>query len=235
LSLALLFFVLFPAVTHQPAHGTAIAILRTRDEIVVAADSLATLKDGTKDPKPFCKIRQVGKVFFVMYGAVSDQAISIARASILATGSVAASASAFHSPGEKEFRKILSVDKPPEKDAYFGVAFLGFENAATALSSVHFSAEGSAITIERRDCPPECPPTTIGLFVGAPAHRDSYAKRLSDNPKVDPIELARSFVDLEIRENSIHSGPPIDILRIDNSGPHWIQQKKECQQINSPH
>ena len=49
-------------------YGTAIAVYRSDNEIVVAADSKATHEDDSSYVEPVCKIRQFGSTFVAAAG-----------------------------------------------------------------------------------------------------------------------------------------------------------------------
>jgi hypothetical protein len=53
----------------------------------------------------------------------------------------------------------------------------------------------------------------------------------SENPALlrnDPVAFVRSMILFDIAANKARSGPPVDILRVDQNGPSWIDKKPNC-------
>jgi hypothetical protein len=44
----------------------------------------------------------------------------------------------------------------------------------------------------------------------------------------DPVAFVRSAILSDIAANKNRSGPPVDILWLDQSGPTWIDKKPNC-------
>jgi hypothetical protein len=44
----------------------------------------------------------------------------------------------------------------------------------------------------------------------------------------DPVAFVRSVILSDIAANKNRSGPPVDILRLDQNGPTWIDKKPNC-------
>jgi hypothetical protein len=44
----------------------------------------------------------------------------------------------------------------------------------------------------------------------------------------DPVAFVRSMVFSDIAANEHRSGPPVDILRVDQNGANWIEKKPSC-------
>jgi hypothetical protein len=85
-----------------------------------------------------------------------------------------------------------------------------------------------------RRCVAACPDGTA-LPMGFVDEIDAYI----DNQPLytrtsDPIDAARLFIGLEIKAHPDKVGPPIEILKIDGSGPHWVQDEQSCQAGNIP-
>jgi hypothetical protein len=85
----------------------------------------------------------------------------------------------------------------------------------------------SQMEITRYTCPGDCP---VGLDIRWVGQASIIAARLTEGnvPRMEPADLARFLVQLEIDAGSPGVGEPVDVLRLLPSGPVWVQQKSGC-------
>jgi hypothetical protein len=86
------------------------------------------------------------------------------------------------------------------------------------------AGQSPTIQIKREECSRDCVKALAYTTLG---HHEAMDNALADNPdfwKIGFAEAIRKLIDLEILTVPNFVGPPISILRIDKSGPHWIQR-----------
>ena len=256
LKLAILaLFVMRPtiALTQEMKHGTAMAAIRTPNEIVVAADSKVVHGDDSPDPDPLCKIRQIGDMFFAVHGMAEDtpsgfNVFPIIIKSGQQGGTISDRIAIFENLAKaplEEALERLRVQKPIVYQrncidiAPLGVIFFGFESNELVFYYRRFVVNPHAgppvsVNIERRGCPgPDCPTGIAAVFVGPTEHVQRFMRNTPEYWKRNLIDVARSFVQMEIDEKLVDVGPPIDILRITQAGATWEQRKQECPDIQA--
>lgn len=249
-TLCLLALSIIPA---APVFATSIVCLRSPDSVVIAADSLMTVKGGDQQAKSVreCKISQVGGGFFSMTGFVKDPARPYDAARIVAealkrdkdfAGSAASVAAAVKEGLKDEVAK-LRAEAPElyekfiigQKGTLLKVLLAGFEEGTPMTVLLSFrqvsSAGEPAITVERDACPGNCDPQGIyAFFLGDRRPIDAYLK----SGKADwrsPEKSAKTLVEAVIAAHTPDVGPPVDVLRIDREGARWIERKEECPDI----
>ncbi|MCA1600695.1 MAG: hypothetical protein LC776_03275 [Acidobacteria bacterium] len=237
----------------QPAdaHGTALFVIRTPKEIVVAADSREiALQTHTTSPDPVCKIRVFGDAFVVISGMVSDSrsnffALAIVDQAGNADRSLQWRIAMFEELVKGPLEKALQRIKWEDPVAYqeyvttpLGIRFLGVEEGELVLYNRRFPVNDSipnavTVNIERRRCPgTDCPTGIVAVYVQPP--KATFYTRLRqefagfEKGQGNLAEVARRFVQMQIDARLPNVGPPIDLLRVTKNGPEWICQKPEC-------
>jgi Proteasome subunit len=232
------------------AGATTIVIIRTPQEVVIAADSAATIRgDGLPlTTQTVCKIYQIdsGRMFFAVSGLVNDPRTGFSIPKIVAAesrdgGSMAAKLAAV----EREVQAAALRELPHVKErdpAQYAklidskgavtVVFAGIDAGVPAAAgfSLGFTASPNG-TIEpstiRDSCPGNCPSGNRAFWFG-----DGDAiERLRATGKLPELvmpELARYLVQVEIDAGAPDVGGPIDVLRILPAGPVWLQKKPGC-------
>ncbi|HWN93872.1 MAG TPA: hypothetical protein VNT99_02465 [Methylomirabilota bacterium] len=251
-SLILLLVILAAGARAQEAkHGTAIAAIRTDNEIVVAADSRVVNADDTPDPKPLCKIRQIRNLFFSVSGMSEDppsgfDVFRIIDNSVQAEGSFLDRITTFETSAKIPLEKALErlrVERPHIYQHNFshmaplGVIFFGLETNTLFLFHRRFvinspTNQPVTVKIERRACPgSDCPGGIGHVFVGP---SEDVKRFQTDNPnywKGNLVATARKFVQMRIDTKAVSVGPPIDIIRLTRNGAEGIQRKNECPDV----
>lgn len=114
-----------------------------------------------------------------------------------------------------------------------GVLFFGFENGVPVATGIGFKAalspSGSIrIDTKRISCPgADCPQ---GVYVFNLGSSDAITRFVATTrqPALDPADLVRLLIKLEIADKPNEVQPPIDIIRVDADGPRWLSRKSEC-------
>lgn len=233
----------------QMKHGTAIAVIRTPTEIVVAADSKEVNTDGSPNTNLVCKIRRFGDSFVVVNGMADNgnggfNVFSLLDKATHISGGILEKISRFEAlvkvPLEEALSRVrqkspIEFQRNCIQTSPLGVTFFGLENNTLFMYGRRFVVTNSVdesvkINVERHACPGlDCPGGIAASFV-APISDDAE-KFQRDNPaywKSNLVTIARQFVQMEIDKNGGEVGPPIDIVRITLRGPEWLQRKKGC-------
>jgi hypothetical protein len=254
LALVTFFLPISSASENGTLHGTAIAAVRTPEEIVVAADSRMVDVNDKPVTGFFCKIRQGDHVFFAVHGIVVDAAGGYNVFSILAKagridGSISRKIHVFESMIRLPLERVLQRAKLQEPGAFqkdfvatppLGVLFFGIENHVLVFHHLLFRVSNStgkniSLKVEQLDCPGSgCPAGISAVFVGPSKKLKTFQRDHREFWNEDLVSVVKDFVQTEIASNLPSVGPPIDIIRITESGVEWVQHKTECQEIQEP-
>jgi hypothetical protein len=251
-----LFLLILLIVPIRPSFATTIAVLKTQSEIVAGAESMGVYIAGNRSisnsriSHRFCKIHQVHDFFIASAGLFDTRAgqrlnikelvMRVARRSDPLTVAVNRSSSAIANALSQ------AVSDAREDDGLYNVLvrgnvvtfFFGFEDGKPATYAHRFSVmpqrahseEVPLIEVTHDDCGPGCVPAD-----GNPYLMYTWSQAMDDfrskNPTLlrhDPVAFVRSMIFFDIATNKHRSGPPVDILRIDQNGPKWIEKKPNC-------
>ena len=224
--------------------ATTIAILRTSNELVIAADSLMTLYDGR--PQQACKIRRHGDVVFATAGLVVSsegvldlpQVISnVLRRPVTWTEHVQTIEDRLQEPLLRTLRR-LRREMPDEfrqrilQGFVLHVTLAAFRDGHPVLEMLEFFAETNGgdelrIRVQRKSCPDQCP-RDIDVF--AVGETEAMMRELRDLRQFPPdlAAFGRDLVMRQIRSTPMFVGPPVDVIRIAADGVHWVNRKPSC-------
>lgn len=225
--------------------ATTLVIIRTGDEIVMAADSLMTLYGHR--PKLTCKIQRYGDVVFATAGLVVSSGgvvefhtiiTNILRRQLPWSKQAAQVEEWLRQPLLRTLRR-LSREFPEEFDAHlqrgftFHVSLAGWRDGQPALEMREYFVEQEddqtlTLRVERMSCPGQCSPHAEVFGVGENAELMRRLGALRELP-ADLPGLARDLVNSEIAHHPDHVGPPVDVVRLDRSGVNWVNLKPACQ------
>jgi hypothetical protein len=229
--------------------ATTIVVVRTPDEIAIAADSQGTFQ-GNNLPinrRTVCKVYQgADGVFFAVAGLVNDPSTGFNVPELVTRESrIGKTMSEKLRRVEDALKAALLAEIPHIKDrdpdgyrrlvgdkGAITVMFAGVEARSPIATGVSvglaFSPEGSiSIDVMRDSCPGNCPNGTKIFWLG---EADIIEHTIADRriPSLGPSDLAKFLVQLEIDSGLPGVGGPIDLLRILPGGTQWIQQKPGC-------
>jgi hypothetical protein len=247
---SLLFFLILQIVPIRPSFATSIAVLKTQSEIVAGAESMGVyITGGRRISNGFCKIHQVHDFFIASAGLYDTRAgqrlnikevvTRVTRKSDPLTVAMNRSSSAIASALSQ------AVSDASEDDGLYNVLvranvvtfFFGFEDGKPATYAHRFSImtqqEHSKVPLidgTYDGCGPQCVPADGNPYLmhtRSEAMDDFRSKNLG-LLRDDPVAFVRSMIFSDIAANKDRSGPPVDILRIDQNGPKWIEKKPNC-------
>ena len=224
--------------------ATTLAILRTPNQIVIAADSLMTLYAGR--PQQACKIRRHNDVVFAMAGLVvssggvvdAHQMITdVLRRPVTWTEQVQTIEDRLQEPLLRTLRR-LRREMPDEfrrqilQEFVLHVTLAAFRYGHPVLEMREFFVETNGpnelrIRVQRMSCPGQCPRETEVFGVGETEVMMRHAREIRQFPP-DLAAFGRDLVTLQIRSTPEFVGPPVDVIRIAADGVHWVNRKPSC-------
>lgn len=238
----LIFSTTILALLAWPLRATSIVAVRTPNSIVVGADSKMVNGDMGQEGS-VCKILTSNGVFFSAARIWSSSAghfsvAAIAADALNSTSDLASGVNEFEEhliqPLERLLTLLKTVDPARFQREFDGksavdVLFVKFEAGYPAVLSRSFivrdeGSHGPTVQINREECSRDCSQAFAYAAIGQHAAID---KALAENPYLWNEGLAkavRKLITLEISAKPTLVGPPVSILSIDESGPHWIEQ-----------
>ena len=246
-----LFFLILQIVPIRPSFATTIVVLKTQSEIVAGADSMGVYITGDRrTSNSFCKIHRVHD-FFIASGGFYDTRVGqrlnikelvtrVARKNDPLTVAMNRSSSAIASALSH------AVSDAREDDGLYNALvrgnvvtfFFGFEDGKPATYEHRFSvmtqrdlSKVPLIEGTHDGCGPECVPADGNPFwMHTPSQAmNDFRSKNRGLLRDDPVAFVRNMIFADIAANKHRSGPPVDILRIDQNGPKWIEKKPNCQ------
>lgn len=228
-------------------HGTALAALRDKDEVAIAADSRVLDRLGMRLPDA-CKLHVVGDTVIGLNGLSEDSesgfdALKITMAALTPRADLSATvdrvANAVRGPLTRAVQRILEDDAlmlaaPDLRSNPAGVTLARFERGTPRLGYVRWLTKsdgqgGVRIASETLLCPGTCP-TGIGAVLVSP---DAGATAMFDvqNPQYWKHPLgpqAVGFVQHQFSDLYPNVGPPVDAIRIADGKITWLARKDGC-------
>jgi hypothetical protein len=238
---------------HLPqAAATTIVVIRTPQEVVIAADSAATFQgDGRPaGTETVCKIYQVNAgLFFAVSGLVSDSRTGFSIPQIVASGSATGSMAERIARVERAVQAAVlrEIPRVKERDPAGYATLIGSKGAVTVMlagidsgvpvatsfslglaESRKGSPKGSIETSILRDsCPGNCA-SGVRVFWFGESGAIERLRAAGRMPALGMPELARFLVQTEIDAGAPRVGGPVDVLRILPGGLVWVQKKPGC-------
>jgi hypothetical protein len=231
------------------AAATTVVIIRTPQEVVIAADSAATIRgDGLPvTTQTVCKIYPAAAgLFFAVSGLVNDPQTGFDIPKIVASSSREGdSMPAKLARIERDVQTAVLRELPRVKErdpaeyaelvhskGAVTVALVGIDAGVPVAVSfslgLAISSNGSIETsIIRDSCPGNCPSGVRAFWFGEGAAIDRL-RAAGGLPDLAMPDLARHLVQVEIDAGAPGVGGPVDVLRILPAGPVWVQKKQVC-------
>ncbi len=230
-------------------HGTALAALRDKNEVAIAADSRVLDRLGMRVPDT-CKLRVVGDTVVGVHGLAQDGAsdfdlFAIAAESLAQHSDLSATvknvASRSAAPLTRALTRILHEDPlmlmaPGLKTNPAGVVLARYEHGEPRMGYVRFLMKSDAsgavtVTPQFQLCPGDCP-TGIGSILVSPdsAAEARFEAGHPDYWRHDLVPQAVGFVQTQVQGPWTDVGPPIDAIRIAKGQITWIARKDGCRE-----
>jgi len=235
--------------------ATSVVAIRSPDSVVIAADSLTTIRHGAgKDTTGSeCKIFRSGDIFFSFAGFYKDPDRGFDIVPIVSEAlaesesfdeSVDRAATAAVSGMKDEMRKIRK-ETPSSYDKYFAaqtapllqILFATYEDGVPKVTVYDIKKTAGPyadieLSYDRKSCPGDCNvKDAYAFFLTDMRPIEQYLKR-GKLQSMPPEKTARFLVDLVIKAHSPETGPPVDVLRIDGNGAAWVEHKAECPDLS---
>jgi hypothetical protein len=224
--------------------ATTIAILRTSNQLVIAADSLMTLYGGR--PQQACKIQRHDDVVFATPGLVvssecvldAHQVITdVLRRPVTWTEHVQTIEDRLQEPLLRTLRR-LRRELPDEfrrqilQGFVLHVNLAAFRYGHPVLEMREFFVEINGpnelrLRVQRMSCPGQCGRETEVFGVGETEAMMRDVREVRQFPP-DLAAFGRDLVTRQIRATPAFVGPPVDVIRITADGVHWVQRKPSC-------
>ena len=220
------------------AAATSLAVIRTAQEIVIAADSRVTSLSSENSQPDMCKVRQTGNAIAAFVGLVSYSysyggrdivfdAVRTVDAVLDEKGTLAEKAEEIKATLGGQLEKVLGTSPRAVLDKLngfvLGVVIAGEdeEEPVLKLHYVRFTlGRGGALVSSIYHCPGEACPQGVVRIV-APASRDL------DLP-ADGVHWARAYVQSQIDRDLPTIGGPLQLVRIPHQGLNWIDLPLVC-------
>ncbi len=225
--------------------ATSIVILRSPDRIYIGADSRRMYRDPAATFEgSVCKIVPAGQLYFVASGltyANDEQVADIGADAGRNARSVKAAVQLLRRRMQQFLPPALLAEKQIEHASneirpslVLETAFIGMQNGS-ALAAVDLyrkigTLANARLTTESHTYSSSTPGRYDFIFLGKRRAIDDQLK--GQFPEIrgdsDAVAFISRMINLEISESPESTAPPIDILELDGSGPHWLRQKPAC-------
>lgn len=231
------------------ARATTIVAVKTRNEIVIGADSKVTDTFGNESARLACKIVQAGGVFFAYAGfardsrrdfdvpAIAARALN-RRPNLSITQKTKLLADAVGARLNAEIPLLKKTDFPTYREKIEGRIFLkimvvGFERGVPVILVRQFRlGQNNLVAVTNDDCGASCRADYATRFLGETDAIDNLPEETPDFWNAGLAAGVRRLVQTEIEARDQYVGAPIDILRITAKGAEWIQKKESCATIS---
>jgi len=232
------------------AHATTIVGIRTPAQVVIAADSMSTLRGNRiETPQLVCKIFTVQGTGFAVSGLTKgipgDFDAERVIAEILRQRNPISEA--VNNITERLTNTLGSyLEQLKQRDPSSYAKLLRGENGfitstllaayeggqPVAIGVEFFGSEDSAghikIVASRVSCPGDCPNNIMFFFLGERQPIDRYIAEHGEEHLLPAVSGAPFLVQLVIDKGSKGVGPPVDVLVIDKNGESWSARKEGC-------
>ena len=232
--------------TDAPVQATTLAIIRTPDQVIIAADSLLVWYGGDRRPQLTCKLDSHDDVIFAMAGLVMSAENDF---DVHATVNLV-----LRTPGTLEERALVLerliqgrllgtltrirhelpnlFAQQLESGFVLNVTLASVRNRVAQLEMRDFYAETSPdgrlqLRVVRVSCPRDCPRQTEVFGVGETSAMMRHLGTLPHFPTGLPM-FAEQLVEIEIAGRPALVGPPVDVVRAGDAGVEWLQRKPAC-------
>ena len=213
-----------------PVRATTLAIIRTPDQVIIAADSRRVWHGTEQRPQLTCKLGTHDDVIFAMAGLVLENNFD-AQALVTLVLSTAGTLEDRALVLERMIRgPLLGLltrirHKLPrlfaeqlESGFVMNVTLAAVRNQVAQLEMRDFYVETAAdgslrLRVVRVSCPADCPHPTEVFGVGETAAMMQYLASLPQLPVQLP-GLATQLVEIEIADRPALVGPPVDVVRV---------------------
>jgi hypothetical protein len=238
------------------AHATTIAGIRTPSQVVIAADSRATVRGyRIESTQAVCKIFTVKDTAFAIAGLVKDPVWGFDAENLIAdtlrrqtrltetandlaerlTDTLGTYLERLKKGNPYLYGKLLE-----ERDRNItSILLAAYEEGQPIAIGMSFRASEESgarvgITATRVACPGNCPDGVMYFFLGERQPIDRYIAEHGRDRLMPASSGAPFLVQLVIDGGSKLVGPPVDVIVIDRQGVSWPSRKEGCGGAPSP-
>jgi hypothetical protein len=230
------------------ARATSIVILRTANRVYIGADSRRSYRESAETyTGSVCKIVPAGRLLFLASGLTyaNDQQVASVAAKV---GRMSPTVRHAIEEFRRRMRQFLPqaiaaearVDRNPvRKGLILEAAFIGMEKNLASVSVEWYRSNGNPtkprVTTDRHAYSSAALGRYDFIFLGKRRAIDRYLRGRSwpIRSDADAISLITRLINLEISESPESTAPPVDILKLDRTGSHWLQRKASCEVSSS--
>ena len=220
------------------AAATSLAVIRTPQEIVIAADSRVTSLSSENSQPDMCKVRQTGNAIAAFVGLVSYSysygrrafvfdAVRTVDAVLDEKGTLAEKAEEIKATLGGQLEKVLGTSPRAVLDKLngfvLGVVIAGEdeEEPVLKLHYVQFTlGRGGALVSTIFHCPGDACPQGVVRMVAPPTRDLDF--------RADGVHWARDYVQSQIDRDLPTIGGPLQLVRITHQGLNWIDLPLVC-------
>jgi hypothetical protein len=229
-----------------PVRATSIVILRSPDRIYIGADSRRMYRDPAATFEgSVCKIVPAGRFYFVASGLtyandeqVADIGAEAGRDAYSLKGAmqlVARRMQQFLPPALAAEKQIEHESSGMRPSLVLETGFAGMQDGLALVEIEWYrkneTLANARLTTESHTYSSSTPGRYDFIFLGKRRAIDDRV--LGRFPEIrndrDAVAFISQMINLEIAESPESTALPIDILKLDGSGAHWLQEKPACQ------
>jgi hypothetical protein len=230
------------------ARATSIVILRTGNRVYIGADSRRSYRESAETyTGSVCKIIPAGRLLFVASGLTyaNDQQVASVAANVgRASPTVRYAIEEFRRRMQQFLPQAIAAEARVDgngvrKGLILEAAFIGLENNVASVTVEWYRSTGNVarprVTTDRRTYSSHALGRYDFIFLGKRRAIDQYLRGRSwpIRSDADALSLITRLINLEISESPESTAPPINILRVDRAGSHWLQRKASCEVFSS--
>lgn len=229
--------------------ATTIVAVRSKKEIVIAADSKVTNTLGEPTGGSACKIVEAGGVAFAYAGFARDAETGFSvpdifaaalgeRKRLRAATKTDAAVKVLVAKLESELRTVKTGSPVTFREKIEGKTFLrivvaGFDRSRPFLFVRLFRfgvrPDGtSGVIVTKDDCAAGCKGDIVTRFLGETEAIDGLPEETKGFWDQGLAAGARKLVEIEIDARAEYVGPPVDVLRLTQRRSEWIARKPRC-------
>ena len=242
----LFFAVLACVVATSPLRATTLAIVRTQEQVIIAADSLLIWYGGDRRPQLACKVDAHADVIFAMAGLVRSpendfDANRLTHTVLRTPGPLSERMRVLERLLRDRLHGTLTgirrnlpglLADQFESGFVLNITLATVRNRIASLEMRDFYAvttpDGALqLRVARMSCPRDCAQPAEIFGVGETTAMMNYLDTLPGIPSKLP-GLAEHLVRLEIADQPALVAPPIDVVRVGSNGIQWLQRKPAC-------
>ena len=213
------------------AHATLIAVYRSSDEVIIAADSLRTIETVPPSQMLVCKIRNYGDIVFAASGrsslpggvfSLDAMTEALRTKNGLVTEDLPNRISKFDKYTVAAFKSVQNQSRKVGPITFTYILSFVQEGNPIVYSKTLRSVDGKAEIGELETLPED-----QVLLVGQPEYR-SHRSSVRTRENATPSEMLEAVIVHQAQGLPNKVGGPVDIIRITASGVEWLQRKPNC-------